>query len=365
MIQMLNPKLSNQRYQLELEDTARRVLRSGQYILGQEVSDFEEAIAEHIGVKYAVGVSSGTDALILSLMTLGIGPGDEVLCPAFTFFATAGAIARVGATPVFVDVDPETFNISHTSAIMAMTKKTKAIIPVHLFGQSADMKPILDLAKFEGLYVIEDACQSIGATYEGSPVGSMGDVGCFSFFPSKNLGGFGDSGLVTTNNPDLADQLKQMRVHGGHTRYEHKRIGGNFRMDALQAALLNVKLKYLKDDEYQRRQHADYYQLALRHTDAFVLPQEVHGHHVYNQYTLRCKNRSKLVEHLTMNDIGYGIYYPIPLHQQECFNYLPAKSLPNAELLSQECLSIPIAPELKDSELLSIVGALVEFADLQ
>jgi dTDP-4-amino-4,6-dideoxygalactose transaminase len=348
----------------EIEEAALRVLRGGQYVLGQEVTDFETACAEYLGVSHAVGVSSGTDALILALMSLGIGPGDEVICPPFTFFATAGAVSRVGATPVFVDILPTCFTLDPTKIEAAITDNTKAIIPVHLFGQSAAMTQINNIASEHGLYVIEDAAQSIGCELDDVKAGGLGTAGCFSFFPSKNLGGYGDAGLVTTNDNALAEEIRCLRVHGGQG-YLHSKVGGNFRIDALHAALIAVKLTRLPDYEKQRQENADSYRGNLADVAGITLPDEVRGKHVYNQFTVRVLDgrRDELKAHLQSEGISSGIYYPLSLHQQECFqNVVPeGTELPVSEQLCQECLSLPIAAELHDGEIRHVAEKIVDF----
>ncbi|MBW2381575.1 MAG: DegT/DnrJ/EryC1/StrS family aminotransferase [Deltaproteobacteria bacterium] len=309
-----------------LTDKAAEVIRSGRYILGPEVVAFEREVAEYIGVEHAVGISSGTDALTVALMALGIGPGDEVITTPFTFFATAGCIARVGATPVFVDIRPDTFNIDVEQVAAAVTDRTRAILPVHLFGQACDMRALLGVATTHGLPIIEDAAQAIGTKSPLGPVGSLGAYGCFSFFPSKNLGGFGDSGLVTTQDPALAEKARVMRAHGSNPKYYHSVIGGNFRIDALQAALLRVKLPELQGWTLRRRENASRYDAAFSTSglDESLLrpPLRRFEGHVYNQYVLRTSRRDELQAHLQAEQIATAIYYPVPLHRQECFALL-------------------------------------------
>lgn len=375
-----NGALSN-----ELNAACARVLASGQYIMGPEITGLEAECSEWIGCKHALGVSSGTDAILLILMGLGIGPGDEVIVPSFTFFATAGCVSRVGATPVFADCCSRCFNMRRSDVEPLITERTKAIMPVHLFGQSAPMDELLALAEERGLALIEDAAQAIGSTYKGRQVGSMGTAGAFSFFPSKNLGGLGDSGLVTTNDDELADRMTKLRVHGGHARYYHDMIGGNFRMDPLQATLLRIKLPHLQSYIDRRRQNAAFYHDALaaepgvitqstssdcecNEADArLILPVESKGHlHTYNQFTLRVRGegqRDAVFAHLQAHNIGCAIYYPVPLHQQKCFANLPSagSTLPHTEQLAQEVLSIPIYPELGTDQLAFVADALKNF----
>jgi len=348
----------------ELEEAALRVLRSGRFILGEEVESFEASCQELLGVKHALGVSSGTDALILALMALDIGPGDEVLCPSFTFFATAGSVSRVGATPIWVDILPETFNINILEA--AVTSKTKAVIPVHLFGQSCNMDDVQAFAKDHDLFIIEDAAQAIGATWKGTPVGGLSNIGCFSFFPSKNLGGFGDAGLVTTNDDDLATKIKALRVHGSFKQYEHLLVGGNFRIDAIQAAMLNVKIKHLSSFGSLRRHHASVYLSRLKGS-SFILPATDHrAKHTFNQFTIRLPdsiNRKALMSFLGNAGISSAIYYPIPLHKQVCYKASNHLSLPVTEEVVETCLSLPVASELSDEQIDFVCDHLLQFEE--
>lgn len=349
------------------KEAFERVLHSGGYILGQEVESFEMMVAQYLGVKHAIGVSSGTDALILPMMTLDLGPGDEVLCPDFTFLGTAGCVSRVGATPVFVDINEEDFNISIEDLKSKITDKTKAIIPVHLFGQSANMDAIREIAKEHNLYIIEDAAQSIGATYKGQQTGTMGDFGCYSFFPTKNLGALGDAGLVVTNDDELAHKARIMRVHGGESTYFHKYIGGNFRIDALQAALLKVKFPYLDSYVEKRRKNAAYYLEQLKDLEGIILPKEIEGNfHTYNQFTIRVigeGQRDALRQYLSEKGIGANIYYPLVLSKQECFqgNSRGGENITVAAQVAKECLSIPIFPELKELQLKEVVEGITGF----
>ena len=338
------------------------VLESQVCIGGPKVKELEDKIAQISDCKFAVGVSSGTDALLVSLMSLGIGGGDEVITTPFTFFATAGCIARVGAKPVFVDIDPATYNINPVLIERAVTKKTKAIMPVHLFGQMADMDPIMDIAKKHNLYVIEDAAQSIGSTYKGKKAGSIGTAGCFSFFPSKNLGGIGDGGMVITNDEKLYHMLFIMRNHGSEPKYYHKFIGGNFRLDSIQAAALLVKLPYLDEWSQARRKNAEYYNKKFAGTAVktpFISPDCVT---IYNQYVIRVPRRDEAAEHLKKKNIGYEIYYPLPLHLQECFSYLGFKKgdFPESEKAAKEVLALPVYPELTDRMKDCVVEAVLE-----
>ncbi len=343
-----------------------RVISSGQFIFGPEVDAFEREIAEYLEVPHAVSMSSGTDALLVAMMALGIGPGDEVLCPAFTFFGTAGAVVRLGATPVWVDVLPDTFNIDLADAARKTGPATKAIIPVHLFGQPCDMDCLAALAKEHGLHVVEDAAQAVGARYGGKRVGSFGISGVFSFYPTKNLGAFGDAGLLVTTDSALAERAKHLRNHGMHPKYHHGIVGGNFRMDALQAALLRVKLPHLDSFHASRRAHAAFYNAALSGIDGLALP-TVHGgmESVWNQYTLRVggERRDALRGFLAEAGIGSEVYYPVPLHEQPCFagTGRGGESVPVCAALAREVLSIPVFPELTDRERAEVVGAVRRF----
>ncbi|HWO43247.1 MAG TPA: DegT/DnrJ/EryC1/StrS family aminotransferase [Candidatus Eisenbacteria bacterium] len=349
----------------EIRQAIDRVCESQRFILGSEVEAFEKEIAEFSGARFAVGMSSGTDALLASLMAIGAGPGDEVIAPTYSFFATAGVIARVGATPVFVDIDPETFNMDPKSLPPLVTARTKAIIPVHLFGRCADMDPILELARDRGLYVIEDAAQAIGARDDkGRQAGTMGHIGCFSFFPSKNLGGFGDGGMAVTNDGELAERLKILRVHGGKPKYYHRTVGGNFRLDALQAAILRVKLKYLPGWTERRRANAARYRQLFAEAGlaGAKLPLDTPGH-IYNQFVIRFPERDALQKFLRDRGIETEVYYPVPLHLQECFKST-AKAVgnfPHAQAASRESLALPVYPELTDDQIGYVVNRIAEF----
>lgn len=327
------------------------VLESQVCIGGPKVAELEQKVAALSGCKYAVGASSGTDALLNSIMSLGIGSGDDVITTPFTFFATAGCIARLGARPVFVDIDPKTFNLNPALLERAVTSRTKAIIPVHLFGQMADMDPIMEIAARHGIAVIEDAAQAISATYKGLPAGSIGTAGCFSFFPSKNLGGAGDGGMIVTNDEKLYQRLIVMRNHGSKPKYYHRFVGGNFRLDPIQAAVLLVKLPHLHEWSESRRGNAEYYDRSFAGTGIctpYVRPDCVS---IYNQYVIRVADRDALQTHLKENEIGTEIYYPLPLHLQECFRELGYKEgdLPEAEKAAREVLALPVYPELTRS----------------
>jgi dTDP-4-amino-4,6-dideoxygalactose transaminase len=351
----------------EILDAVTRTLETQQFILGPEVTAFENEISALTGCGYSIACASGSDALILALLALGIGPGDEVITTPFTFFASAGSIARVGAKPVFVDIDPQTFNISPQAIHNAITSRTRAIIPVHLFGLSADMNPILELAAAQRIPVIEDAAQAIGARYTERPIGTLGQMGCFSFFPSKNLGAAGDAGIITTNDAALADRLRLLHVHGARDKYVYELLGMNSRLDALQAAILRVKLKYLDKWAAARQRNADRYRDLFRefHLESKVsLPlTPPHSIHVYNQFTIRSRDRDNLREHLLASGIPSEIYYPIPLHLQKAFSYLGHKpgDFPASEVASREVLSLPIYPELTEAQQRSVVAAIASF----
>jgi len=333
------------------------------FCLGPAVGEFEKKIAEYCGCKYTLGVSSGSDALIVGLMALGIKPGDEVITTPFTFFATAGAIARLGAKPVFVDVLPDSYNIDPAQIEEKITKKTRAIIPVHLFGQLAQMKPIMEIAGRRNLAIVEDAAQAIGATQNGIKSGNFGHLGCFSFYPTKNLGGFGDGGLVTTNDEKLAEKIRILRDHGQNPRYFYKTIGGNFRLDSIQAAVLAVKLKYLEQWNKKRRQNAALYDKILADSPVRTPKIDSNNMSIYHQYTIAALKRDDLQKYLSENGIGSSIFYPKPLHLQECFKSLGYRKgdLPVAERLADEVLSLPIYPELTSEQIEYTAKTILEF----
>ena len=350
----------------EVTEAISRVMASQHFIMGSEVSALEEEIKPQVGCEYVLGCASGSDALLLALMALGVAPGDEVITVPFTFVATAGCVALLRAKPVFVDIDPVTYNLDPTQLEAAITPRTKAIIPVHLFGLPADMDSILAIANRHGVPVIEDAAQAIGARYHGKPVGSMGTFGCFSFYPSKNLGGAGDGGLITTNDRALADKLILLRVHGSKNKYEYPIIGVNSRLDALQAAILRVKLRYLDSWTDGRRDNAERYRnLFAQHGLGTCVgaPSCPSGStHVYNQFTIRVGQRDQMKAQLQQRGIPTEIYYPHPLHLQPAFSFLGYRpgSLPQSEKASAEVLSLPIYPELGDHQLEAVVTALRE-----
>ncbi|AUX47177.1 aminotransferase DegT [Sorangium cellulosum] len=351
----------------ELAAVFEEVVRSGHYILGPQVEAFESECAAYLGVRHAIGVSSGTDALLVALMALGIGPGDEVVCPAYTFFATAGAVHRTGATPVFADVLPGSFNLDPASAERAVTARTRAILAVHLFGDCAPMDELLAIAAPRGVPVIEDAAQAFGAERAGRRAGGLGAIGCFSFFPTKNLGGFGDGGLVTTDRDDLAERVRSLRAQGARRKHHHTLVGGNFRLDALQAALLRRKLPRLSALLQQRRRHAERYTALLGGADLpLALPALGNAGHTFNQYVIRLKDtarRDPLRNCLAAQGIGTEIYYPAPLHLQPCFAPLgpPAGALPVAEAAARETLALPIFPELTGEEVARVASAILSF----
>jgi dTDP-4-amino-4,6-dideoxygalactose transaminase len=366
----------------EILEEITRVCDSQRFVLGPDVERFERACADYIGAGHAVGVSSGTDAILAVLMALGIGPGDEVITPTYSFFATAGCVWRVGARPVLVDIDPVSFNITAEAVARAITPRTKAVLPVHLYGQMADMSPLTEVARAKGVTVIEDACQSIGAGDRGTRAGAIGEYACFSFFPSKNLGGFGDGGLVTTGDAALAEKVRLMRNHGETAKYHHAVVGGNFRLDALQAAVLNVKLRHLPAWTEGRRRNAGRYRALFAEaakksgrlelgpprgtptpSQMLVLPQERPGaHHVYNQFVIRTGRRDEVKAHLAACGIGCAIYYPVPFHLQECFASLGHRpgDFPVAEAAAKDSLALPIYPELSEDQQRVVVDAVVE-----
>jgi len=329
------------------------VCESQAFALGPAVAQFEEDVAAYCGVKHAIGVSSGTDALLVSLMALGIKPGDEVITTPFTFFATAGSVVRLGAKPVFVDVDPDSYNINPADIEQRITERTRAIIPVHLFGQMAQMKPIMDIARRHNLVVIEDAAQAIGASQDGMKAGTFGDCGCFSFYPTKNLGAFGDGGLVTTNTDALAQQIRALRDHGQKPRYFYHVVGGNFRLDGIQGAVLDVKLKSLDRWNEKRRQHAALYDRLLTGSPVKTPRIESNNVCIYHQYTVTVPERDQLKQYLADHGIGSAIFYPKPLHLQDCFRdlgYRPG-DMPLSERLCEEVLSLPVYPELTPEQI--------------
>jgi dTDP-4-amino-4,6-dideoxygalactose transaminase len=382
-VPLLDLKAQYAQIRAEVLPVIEEVCASQRFILGEQVLALEAELARYSAAGAGIGVSSGTDALLLALMAVGVGAGDEIITSPFTFFATAGTIARLGARPVFCDIDPVSFNLSPTAVGEFLERhctvrggqlinrdtggRVKGLMPVHLYGQAADMDPLMAMAGRHGLKVIEDAAQAIGTEYKGVRVGSIGDVGCFSFFPSKNLGAFGDAGLCTTNDAELAERMRVLRVHGGKPKYFHSLIGGNFRIDELQAAVLRVKLKYLDGWTAARQRNAAYYDAAFAAAGlapSVITPQAaVNGRHIFNQYVVRVRNRDALKDHLTERHIGTEIYYPVPLHLQPCFAYLKHArgEYPESERAAAETLALPIYPELAQAQLDHVIASVAEF----
>jgi len=361
-IQMVDVVGQYKKIKKEIDETAIRVIESGQYILGKEVSAFEHEIAQYLHVDHAVGCASGTDALMVSMMALGIGPGDEVVTTPFTFAATVETIVLLGAKPIYVDIDPQTFNIDPTKLEEAITNKTKAIIPVHLYGQTADMDPIMAIANRHAIPIIEDMCQAIGTEYHGKKIGGIGTLGCLSFFPSKNLGAFGDAGMIVTNDAALAEKVRMMVVHGSRVRYKHEIIGVNSRLDALQAAMLRVKLRYLDQWIEERRKAALIYHHLFEGIDVTIPTEAPYGRHVFHQYTIRIKNRDHVARVLDEKKIPYGIYYPISLHLQQAYSVAgkPRGTFPMTEKATEEVLSLPMHTELDEEQQQYIVRSISE-----
>jgi dTDP-4-amino-4,6-dideoxygalactose transaminase len=385
-VPLLDLKAQYKSIKKELDEAILQVAESQYFILGPEVEKLEKSICKYLGCKYAIGVSSGTDALLIALMALDVQPGDEVIVPAYSFFATAGVVSRLNAIPVFTEIDPVTFNIKPENIKKKITAKTKAVIPVHLYGQSADMNEILEITT-NTIPVVEDAAQAIGVQYkDGKMAGTIGNIGCFSFFPSKNLGGFGDGGIVVTNDIQLADKLKILRVHGAEPKYHHKIIGGNFRLDAIQAAVLNVKLPYLDSWSEKRRKNAETYnkmflskglaedtgKIEFNGKNKVLLPKAIYksdslkNFHIYNQYIIRVQKRNELREFLSNNEIMTEIYYPVPFHLQECFSELNYRrgDFPTSESIADTSLALPIYPELSKEQISFVVGKINEFIEM-
>lgn len=376
-VPLLDLKAQHATIRAEVREAIDRVVESQQFILGPEVEALEREVAEYSACAHGIGVSSGTDALLVALMAIDLKPGDEVVTTPFTFFASAGAISRLGGKPVFVDIDPLTFNIDPRGIEAALTPRTRAIMPVHLYGQMADMDPIMEIAKRRSLFVIEDAAQAVGAEYKGRRAGSIGHFGCFSFFPSKNLGGVGDGGMVTTNEAGLADKVRLLRNHGYGPKYYNRVVGGNFRLDAIQAAVLRVKLKHLDSWTEARQRNSEAYRhlfedmgLYLTHKEltagkrGIALPVEsADVRHIYNQFVVRSSRRDELMSHLKKRRIGTEIYYPVPMHLQDCFaslGYRPG-DFPASECASHQALALPIYPELTLEMLAAVAGGVSHY----
>ncbi|MFH0774382.1 MAG: DegT/DnrJ/EryC1/StrS family aminotransferase [bacterium] len=363
MIPLLDLKRQYKEIGSEIREAVLGLLESGNYVLGPAVERFEAEVAQYCGSDYAIGCASGTDALLLALMALGISQQDEVITTPYSFFSTASVIWRLSAKPVFCDIDPATYNINPDLIEAKITKKTKAILPVHLYGQAADMDKINEIARKHNLFVIEDAAQALGAEYKGKKAGTLSDIGCFSFFPTKNLGGYGDGGMIVTSNKELADRIVMLRVHGTSAKYYHKVVGINSRLDAIQAVALSRKLPYLDQWNEARRRNTALYNELLATAD-IILPAEAPDcRHIYNQYTIRCKDRDGLREYLKAKGIATEIYYPLPLHLQECFKDLGQKEgdFPESEIAAKETLSIPVYPELTEGELKEVADAIISF----
>ena len=369
VVPMLDLKAQHERIADEVEAAVRGVLESQHFILGPEVREFEGEIADYCGTAHAVGCASGSDALLLALMACGVGPGDEVITSPFTFFATAGSVARLGARPVFVDIEPAGFNLDEDRLEGLITNRTRVIMPVHLFGQCAEMDKIDEIARSRGVAVIEDAAQAIGAEYRGRRAGGLGLMAAFSFYPSKNLGGAGDGGMLTTNDPEIAERLRRYRAHGAKNKYFHEEVGINSRLDSLQAAILRVKLRHLDKWAEARRANAARYrelfaETGLLEAGLVALPEaRADVYHVYNQFVIRAKDRDGLKSYLKDEGIGTEVYYPLSLHLQECFKYLGYKSgeFPESERASEEALAIPIYPELGDEAQGYVVESIAAF----
>jgi dTDP-4-amino-4,6-dideoxygalactose transaminase len=363
-VQLVDLKAQYETIKDEINKAIQDVLESQVFILGPKVKELEEKISAYCNVKYGIGVSSGSDAILLALMAIGIDSKDEVITTPFTFFATAGSVSRLGAKPIFVDIDPKTYNINPNLIEEKITDKTKAIIPVHLYGQCADMDPILDIAKRHNLYVIEDAAQAIGATYKGKKAGSMGHIGCLSFFPTKNLGGCGDGGMVLTNDPELAEKLSVLRVHGSKPKYYHSVIGCNSRLDAIQASILLAKFNHLDEWNEARRNNARNYDSLFNGLNLIAPFSESFNYHIYNQYVIKLnQGRDQLRKSLQDAGIGTEIYYPVPLHLQECYSDLKYKQgdLFASEEASENTLALPIYPELTKLQQDQVAKVIIDF----
>jgi UDP-2-acetamido-2-deoxy-ribo-hexuluronate aminotransferase len=366
-LQMVDVVGQYQKIKPEVDAAIHRVLDSGQFILGKDVGEFECGVAGYLGVQYAIGCASGTDALQIAMMAMGIGPGDEVISTPFTFVATAETVALIGAKPVYVDIDPKTYNINPSLIERAITPRTKAIIPVHLYGQPVDMDPVMALAKKHDLKVIEDSAQALGASYRGKKVCAIGDIGAISFFPSKNLGGFGDGGMMVTNDATLHEAMRVIAAHGSRVRYYHDLIGVNSRLDTIQAAILNVKLRHLDAWNRARSTAAARYAALLKGTPVTTPYISPDGEHIFHQYTLRAPRRDDLANHLKAKGIPHAIYYPVPLHLQKAFAMSGGKpgDYPVAEQAAREVLSLPMHTELNEEQQVYITNAIKEFYGVQ
>jgi dTDP-4-amino-4,6-dideoxygalactose transaminase len=367
-VPLLDLKAQYATIKAEVDAAIAEVMESQHFILGPKVEECEKEVAKYSACAHGIGVSSGSDALLACLMAEQIGPGDEVITTPYTFFATAGAISRVGATPVFVDIDPSTYNLSVSQIASRITSRTKAIVPVHLYGQMADMGAVMRAAESHGLIVIEDAAQAIGAEDGGRRAGSIGHYGCFSFFPSKNLGAAGDGGMIVTNDPQRAERLKRLRNHGAKPKYHHQIIGGNFRLDAIQAAIVTAKLRHLDEWTAARQRNAKRYDTLFAEaglvggtqSPAIGLPATVTDRHIFNQYVIRVPQRDELQAALTLKEIGTEVYYPVPMHLQGCFAHLgySAGAFPESERAAKQTLALPIHPELTDSQARYVVDCI-------
>ena len=365
-VPLLDLKAQYAAIKADVDAAIAEVFESQHFILGPKVEQCEKAIASYSACSHAIGVSSGSDALLACLMAENIGPGDEVITTPYTFFATVGAISRLGATAVFVDIDPATYNIDASQIASKVTDKTRAIIPVHLYGQMADMDAVMRVADDRDLVVIEDAAQAIGAEYKGRRAGSIGHYGCLSFFPSKNLGAAGDAGMVVTNDAQRADKLRCLRAHGAKPKYHHRIVGGNFRLDAIQAAVISAKLPHLDDWTAARQRNAKRYDRLFAETGLpIVLPTVVANRHIFNQYVIRTSGRNELQAFLQKKGVGTEVYYPVPMHLQDCFAYLgyEAGEFPQSERAAEESLALPVYPELTDAQARYVVGCIREFLD--
>jgi dTDP-4-amino-4,6-dideoxygalactose transaminase len=365
IIPLLDLKAQYETIKDDIKEAIDAVMDSGHYIMGPFVNEFEKNLAQYCGVKHAIGVANGTDALLLTLDALGIGPGDEVITSPFTFFASAEVISQVGAKPVFVDIEPDTYNLDVSKLEAAITPNTKAIIPVHIFGQPADIDEILMLGEKYGIYIVEDACQAIGSTYKGKMAGSMGVAGCFSFFPTKNLGGYGDGGMVITDDDSLALKIKILRLHGSSPKYYHAMVGYNSRLDSLQAAMLNIKLAYLDEWNEKRRTKAAYYNIALSNLPLRLPIVKEDRQAIYHLYIIQTKYRDELISYLSDYGISSGVYYPIPLHRQKVYLDLGYEegSLPVSEKSASGTLALPLYPELTEEDQEYVVSVICKFFD--